>query len=160
MIKVIFVCMGNICRSPTGEGIFNKLLVEQGLSEQFEVDSAGTIGYHQGEPADSRMRHHAKARGYTLTSLARKFNPQKDFEKFDYILAMDRANYETLLDWDQEGKYKNKVHMMTDFGQKIQASEVPDPYYGGGDGFERVIDIVEDSCHGLLEHIKKEQNFS
>ena len=156
MINVLFVCMGNICRSPSGEAVMNKLIKRAKLEDKIKCDSAGTIAYHEGEPADARMKRHAIKRGFRLTSIARRFR-DGDFESFDYIIAMDDANYQDLLSFDKEGKYKNKISMMTDFA-KGDYSEVPDPYYGGPDGFENVLDILVDSCAGLLEEIKMKLN--
>ncbi|PID59674.1 MAG: protein tyrosine phosphatase [Ignavibacteriae bacterium] len=146
--------MGNICRSPSGEAVMNKLVKRAGLQEEIQCDSAGTIAYHEGEQADARMKHHALKRGYRLTSVARKFR-EEDFTNFDYIIAMDNDNYNDLLKFDREGKYQNKIFKMTDFAQEGKYSEVPDPYYGGSEGFENVLDILGDSCNGLLEFIKK-----
>jgi protein-tyrosine phosphatase len=146
--------MGNICRSPSGEAVMNKLIKRANLQNEIECDSAGTIAYHEGEPADARMKRHALKRGYRLNSVARRFRDE-DFEKFDYIIAMDKSNYQDLLTFDQEGKYKHKISMMTDYSSNGY-DEVPDPYYGGPDGFEHVLDILEDSCSGLLNKIKAE----
>lgn len=152
MIKVIFVCMGNICRSPSGEAIMNKLIKKAGLENEIECDSAGTIAYHEGEPADARMKRHALKRGYRITSIARKFKIV-DFEIHDYIIAMDNENYRDLLSMDVEKKYINKIFKMTNFSSDGKYSEVPDPYYSGPEGFELVLDIIEDACAGLLKRI-------
>ncbi len=148
--------MGNICRSPSGEAVMRKLVKRANLELEIECDSAGTIAYHEGEPADARMKRHAIKRGYRLTSIARRFR-DVDFENFDYIIAMDKSNYNDLLSFDYNGKYKNKIFMMTDFAEG-KYSEVPDPYYGGPEGFENVLDILEDSCKGLLNKIREENN--
>ncbi|MBU1097967.1 MAG: low molecular weight phosphotyrosine protein phosphatase [Bacteroidetes bacterium] len=155
MIKILFVCMGNICRSPSGEAVMNGVIDKAGLSDLIKCDSAGTIAYHEGEKADSRMKRHALRRGFNLTSTARKirFN---DFERFDYIITMDKANYADVLAMDTTNEYSNKVSMMTDYCTKYDADEVPDPYYGGPEGFEYVLDLLEDACAGLLEKIKKD----
>ncbi|MCB9206488.1 MAG: low molecular weight phosphotyrosine protein phosphatase [Ignavibacteriales bacterium] len=153
MVNVIFVCMGNICRSPSGEAVMNKLVKRVGLENEIQCDSAGTIAYHEGEQADARMKRHAIRRGYKLTSIARRFR-NIDFEKFDYVIAMDKANYADLISFDTEKKYKDKIFMMTNFSSNGKFDEVPDPYYGGPEGFETVLDILEDSCSGLLEEIK------
>lgn len=152
MIKVIFVCMGNICRSPSGEAVMNKFVKKAGLENEIECDSAGTIAYHEGEQADSRMKRHAIKRGYRLTSVARKFK-DIDFEKFDYIIAMDNNNLRDLKSFDRGNKYSNKIFKMTDFSSEKKYDEVPDPYYSGPEGFELVLDILEDSCAGLLDKI-------
>ena len=149
--------MGNICRSPSGEAVMNKLVRRAGLEKEIQCDSAGTIAYHEGEPADARMKRHAIRRGYRLTSSARKFR-EIDFEKFDYIIAMDESNYSDLLSLDYENKYANKIYKMTDFAKISKHVEVPDPYYKGPEGFELVLDILEDACAGLLEKVKEENN--
>ena len=156
MKKVLFVCMGNICRSPAAEGVMQKMINDSGLSEKIYVDSAGTIGYHSGERADRRMIKHAKKRGYDLLSISRQFDPHRDFLEFDYIVAMDDINLADLKQMDETGQYAHKIFKMTDFCKKIKADIVPDPYYGGDQGFETVLDIVEDGCSGLLEKINKE----
>ncbi|MBL1212212.1 MAG: low molecular weight phosphotyrosine protein phosphatase [Ignavibacteriae bacterium] len=157
MIKILFVCLGNICRSPSGEAVMNELIRRENLQDKISCDSAGTIAYHEGNPADSRMKTHAIKRGYNLTSMARKFN-EADFEKFDYIIAMDESNYNDLLSYDINNKYKSKIFMMTDFSTNNNFAEVPDPYYGGPEGFETVLDILEDTCAGLLEDVKTKLN--
>lgn len=154
--KILFVCMGNICRSPAAEGIMNKLITDAGFNDKIEIDSAGTIGYHQGEPADPRMSRHASKRGYELTSLSRKFNAEKDFVEFDYIVTMDDENYNDIISLDKKGNYKHKVHKMADFFTTNGYDEVPDPYYGGSEGFELVLDLLEEGNKNLLEKIKKE----
>lgn len=156
MIKVLFVCMGNICRSPAAEGIMKKKLIDAGLEKFVEVDSAGTIGYHKGEPPDERMIIHASGRGYKLEHRARKFNINSDAEYFDYILTMDEDNYNTLLRLDTNKKLREKIFRITDFSSYKEVSEVPDPYYGEGEGFERVIDILEDCIENFLRTIRKE----
>ncbi len=158
MIKVLFVCMGNICRSPSGEGVFTKLVDDAGLSDQFNIDSAGTSAYHIGESADARMRKHAAKRGLQLTSRSRKFT-RADLEKFDYILAMDYENYRDILGYDRHGTCGDKVYMMNDFSETDKGADVPDPYYGGPAGFEIVLDMLEESCRGLLEHIRIKHGF-
>lgn len=157
MISILFVCMGNICRSPSGEAVMNELIKRENLQDKISCDSAGTIAYHEGEPADSRMKAHAIKRGYNLTSIARRF-AESDFEKFDYIIAMDESNYSDLLAFDKNKKYKSKIFMMTDFAANKSYKEVPDPYYGGPQGFETVLDILEDSCAGLLKELKLKLN--
>lgn len=149
MIKVIFVCLGNICRSPSGEGVFRALVAKQHLEDTFLIDSAGTAAYHTGERADGRMRKHAEKRGIKLTSRARQFQLE-DFENFDYIICMDKSNYRNIQTLDTQNRYDDRIFMMTDFAQKMSFKEVPDPYYGGADGFELVLDILEDACEGLL----------
>lgn len=152
MVKVVFVCLGNICRSPSAEGVFKKIVEENNLSDKFFIDSAGTSTYHVGERADSRMRKHASRRFYNLTSRSRQF-VYNDLIEFDYIIAMDESNYNDILRLDKDNKFRNKVKMMTDFSDNYQYSDVPDPYYGGAEGFEVVLDILEDSCNGFLNYI-------
>lgn len=154
MISILFVCMGNICRSPSGEAVMNGLIAKNNLQDKIKCDSAGTIAYHAGEHADSRMQMHANKRGYNLTSIARQIN-HSDFNKFDYIIAMDRENYKNILSLDSEEKYKYKIFMMMDFSEKYEETDVPDPYYGGAQGFEHVLDLCEDACSGLLKQIIK-----
>jgi len=147
--KILFVCLGNICRSPAADGVMRKMC--EGLP--VEIDSAGTAGYHIGELADSRMRSHAAKRGYPLTHRARQFDPAKDFERFDLILAMDKNNMRDLQSMDGKNQYGHKLKMMTDYSQTMKVTEVPDPYYGGPEGFEHVLDILEDACKGLLKEL-------
>lgn len=145
--SVLFVCMGNICRSPTAEGVFRKLVRDAGREAEFEIDSAGTIGYHAGHPADPRMRSAAAGRGYDLTSTARQIAVE-DFERFDLIVTMDEDNYRDVLDLSPEAGAR--VVRMCDYCRDHQETEVPDPYYGGAAGFQKVIDILEDACANLL----------
>lgn len=152
--KILFVCMGNICRSPSAEAVFSGLLKNEGLDAEFEIDSAGTLAYHAGEPADKRMNKHASERGYKLTSIARKFVPETDFEQFDYIIGMDDENIQTLKSFARNKNDLSKIYKMTDFRKEWAYDEVPDPYYGGEEGFELVLDLLEDSCQGLLEKIR------
>ena len=155
MINILFVCMGNICRSPSGEAVMTKIISDAGLEDKINCDSAGTIAFHEGEKADSRMQKHAVKRGYDLTSIARKIR-FKDFEVFDYIVTMDNANYADVLAFDTESLYSNKISRMTSYCTKYNDKEVPDPYYGGPEGFEHVLDLLEDACTGLLEKIRKD----
>jgi protein-tyrosine phosphatase len=139
--------MGNICRSPTAEAVFCKLASDAGRSSDFEIDSAGTIDYHAGHPADSRMRATAKVRGYSLDSIARRVE-RRDFEHFDLIVAMDDDNFQQLTAMNPGSR--STVVRMCDYCENHQESEVPDPYYGGEAGFQIVIDILEDACGRLL----------
>ena len=150
--KILFVCLGNICRSPAAEGVMKKIAG----SLPIEIDSAGTAGYHIGQLPDSRMRSHALKRGYNLQHYARQFNPSSDFEKFDYIIAMDNGNRRDLQMMDRQNQYRHKLSMMTDYCQTMKIDEVPDPYYEGSEGFEYVLDILEDACGGLLKKLKNE----
>ena len=146
--------MGNICRSPAAEGIAKKFLEKKGLDGTIEIDSAGTLDYHEGELPDPRMIKHASKRGYKLDSRARQFNPNNDFDHFDYIVTMDDDNYSEITSLDKKNKYIDKVYRMVSFGNKLKVNEVPDPYYSGSDGFEYVLDILEDSVDGLLKKVE------
>ncbi len=154
MKKILFVCLGNICRSPAAEGVMTKMIQEKGLEDQYWCDSAGTAGYHSGARADPRMTSAASQRGYDLTSKARRFQ-KKDFEEFDYILTMDESNYEDVMAQDSWDEYTDKVFRFRDFCTQHKIDGVPDPYYGGADGFDHVIDILEDGCANFLEKIQK-----
>ena len=151
-ISVLFVCMGNICRSPTAEGVFRRVVEEAELAHLIEVDSAGTHAYHVGEPPDRRAREAAGRRGYSLEELRARKVQGVDFERFDYVLAMDRLNLHMLA--DQAGDdYRDRVQLFLEFGNAAE-QEVPDPYYGGAAGFELVLDLVEEASRGLLESIR------
>jgi len=147
MKSVLFVCMGNICRSPTAEGVFRKLVSEAGRHSDFEIDSAGTIGYHAGDRADRRMRAAAADRGYQLDSIARRIEVA-DFDRFDLIVAMDNANFRDVSAMAPESEAR--IVRMCDYCEEHEETEVPDPYYGGEAGFQKVIDILEDACSNLL----------
>jgi protein-tyrosine phosphatase len=153
-IKVLFVCMGNICRSPTAEGVFTHLLKEKELHDFFEVDSAGTHAYHAGEAPDLRAQKAARARGIELNHLRARQVTYADFADFDYLLVMDDDNYQTLI-----GKcpveHQHKINYLLDYATEVNFREVPDPYYGGEYGFERVLDMVESASLGFLESLKK-----
>jgi protein-tyrosine phosphatase len=150
--KLLFVCLGNICRSPSGENIMNHLLAEKGYSHLISCDSAGTANYHIGASPDRRMTAAANRKGIEMKGSARQFI-EADFTKFDLILAMDKDNYRDILYLDREGKYKDKVRLMCEFARHHSEKEVPDPYYGGKEGFDRVIDLLIDACEGLLEDL-------
>lgn len=152
--SVLFVCLGNICRSPSAEAVFNSLIKKNGLEDLIECDSAGTAAYHEGEPADQRMQSHAIRRGYRLTSIARQFDPANDFDRFDYIIGMDDDNVNDLQDLASSEEDVNKIYKMTDFCSQGGHYSIPDPYYGGSDGFELVLDILEDACEGLLNEVR------
>ncbi|HSM82794.1 MAG TPA: low molecular weight protein-tyrosine-phosphatase [Nodosilinea sp.] len=150
--RVLFVCLGNICRSPSAENIMNHLVRQRQLSDQVECDSAGTAGYHTGSPPDRRMTQAAKPYGIDLVGRARQFGPA-DFDRFNYILAMDRQNYHDILALDPTGQYHPRVRLMCEFCRRHPDQEVPDPYYGGPEGFTYVIDLLLDACEGLLDHL-------
>lgn len=151
--SLLFVCLGNICRSPAAENIMNHLIDSAGLSQSIICDSAGTSSYHIGSPPDPRMSAAAVQKlQIKLKGQARQFQ-KSDFQDFDLILAMDRENYEEILILDPKGQYTQKVHLMCEFCSRHTLKEVPDPYYGGAEGFNRVIDLLVDACEGLLKHL-------
>jgi protein-tyrosine phosphatase len=153
-VKVVFVCMGNICRSPTAHGVFEQLLKQAGLEDWVEVDSAGTHAYHVGEAPDRRSRQAARGRGYELDHLRARQVDGSDFELFDYVLAMDHDNYR-ILDSICPDSQRDKLQMFLDYARNFGEREVPDPYYGGARGFEHVLDLVEDAAAGLIEDIRR-----
>ena len=153
-IKVLFVCMGNICRSPTAEGVFVKLIKEQDLEDYFVIDSAGTHAYHIGEPPDLRAQHAALERDVKLNHLRARKVIMADFEDFDFLLAMDADNYAVLMEASPE-EYKDKISYFLDFAPHLDTREVPDPYYGGKYGFERVLDLIEVASEGFLSNLQK-----
>lgn len=156
MVRVLFVCMGNICRSPTAEGVFRAQVKEAGLEGEVEIDSCGTLGAHAGNPPDNRAQEAALRRGYDLSDLrARKVNGF-DFSRFDYVLAMDRDNLANLLKMCPS-EHKEKVRLYLSFSRRYPNLEVPDPYYGGRLGFEQVLDMVEDAGKGLLKDIESKK---
>lgn len=153
MVKVLFVCMGNICRSPTAQGVFFKLLRQEGLTELVYVDSAGTHAYHVGEPPDERAIAAALKRGIDLRALRARTALPADFEQFDYVLAMDRQNYRHLRTICPAG-LEHKLKLFLEYAPHLDESEVPDPYYGAESGFERVMDLVEAAAVGLVAEIR------
>lgn len=157
MKQVLFVCLGNICRSPSAEAVFNAKIEQYGQQALICCDSAGTAAYHEGEPADYRMRQFALKRGYNLTSISRPVNPRVDFDRFDYIVGMDRQNVRDLKSMARNEQDMKKISLMTDYCTDGDSDSVPDPYYGGAAGFELVLDILEDACDGLLKQIQREQ---
>ena len=150
--SVLFVCMGNICRSPTAEGVFRHLVEQEGLSDRIEIDSAGTHAYHVNEPADRRASAAAARRGYSLEGIRARRVEEADFSRFDYIIAMDRDNL-AVLEGQISAEHDTSLHLFLEFAQS-SGDEVPDPYYGGASGFERVLDLVEDASRGLLEKLR------
>lgn len=153
--KILFVCLGNICRSSSAEEIMRTYIRKAGLEQELEVDSAGILSYHQGELPDERMRAHALRRGYNLTHRSRPVRTS-DFEEFDWILGMDDRNIDALKEKAPDIASEQKIHRMTDFCRTNTVDYVPDPYYGGAQGFEHVLDILEDACAGLLETLRTE----
>ncbi len=155
-LKVLFVCMGNICRSPLAEGVFRQMVAQAGLADRFEIDSAGTSSYHIGDPPDARTTSVARARGIELTGAARQIK-HSDLADFDYVLVMDAENMTRVQRLAHKAKPAAEVRMLRDFDADAKDEfDVPDPYYGGVRGFEHVQDIVERACAGLLQHIRQQ----
>lgn len=154
MTKVLFVCMGNICRSPSAQGVFRKMAAEAGLQTAVTVDSAGTHAYHVGEAPDPRALAAAKRRGVDLSDLRARQITAEDYEEFDLILAMDWENL-ALMQQQCPRHLKHKLHLLMRYAGEHDAATVPDPYYGGSDGFNTVLDYVEDACQGLVEVVRK-----
>lgn len=152
-VNVLFVCMGNICRSPTAEGVFRHLVRTQKLEDRIVTDSAGTHAYHVGEPPDKRAQATARQRGIELQDLRARRVTARDFEKFDYVLAMDRDNYAILEELCPPERL-DRLSLLLDFAPSRPESEVPDPYFGGAQGFEVVFDMVEQAAQGLLQDIQ------
>lgn len=152
-IRVLFICMGNICRSPTAEAVFRHCVAAAGLQDKIFSDSAGTHDYHIGEPPDARAQRAALRRGYDMSGLRGRQVSTRDFEVFDYVLAMDRANLH-LLEQQCAPENSHKLLLFMKFTENAQEHEVPDPYYGEAQGFEQVLDMVEDAAQGLLRHIR------
>lgn len=153
-VGVIFICMGNICRSPTAEAVFRHCVEKAGLADVFHIDSAGTHDYHIGESPDSRTQQAAQRRGYEMGGLRGRQAEAGDFARFDYVLAMDEANL-SILQRLRPPDAKGHLGLFLEFAERHNEREVPDPYFGGGDGFELVLDLVEDAAEGLLEHIRR-----
>ena len=153
-VKVLFVCMGNICRSPTAQGVFERLVQSEGVAEHLVIDSAGTHAYHVGNPPDKRSQVAAKGRGLDLSGQRARQVTAADIEEFDYVLVMDHTNLYDLQDLVMESG-RERVHLFMKFAERWDVDEVPDPYYGGNSGFERVLDMVEDAAAGLLMHIRR-----
>ena len=159
MIRVCFVCLGNICRSPTAEGIFRGMVERADLTDEFVIDSAGTSGWHVGEPPDARATEAAAQRDYELGGGSRKF-VAADCARFDYVLAMDAENLADLRRLSRTGEERAKISLLRDHEAGAQGDDVPDPYYGGDDGFEEVLDICERACQGLLSVIREEHGLA
>ncbi|MCX4029426.1 low molecular weight phosphotyrosine protein phosphatase [Endozoicomonas sp. SM1973] len=155
MINVMFVCLGNICRSPTAHGIFQQMVVDDGLADRIQVASSGTSAYHIGEPPDGRSQQAASQRGYDLSWIRAQQVTLDDLEAYDYILAMDKNNLSALKQLAPVNHH-NKLKLFMSFAQQQSEMEVPDPYYGGANGFAQVLDLVEMAAQGLLQQIKQE----
>lgn len=153
-MRLLFVCMGNICRSPAAEGVMKHQLEAAGLAHQVEVDSAGTINLHAGNAPDRRMTEAAARRGIPLRHRARQVTAQ-DLQDFDLVLVMDQANLDDVLDLDQDGRHRSKIQLFCDYCTDHPHKEVPDPYYGGPAGFELVLDLLEDGCANLLRKVTR-----
>ena len=160
MIKVLFVCLGNICRSPLAGGVFKEKVKEKGLIGHIKVDSAGTSGFHLGEDPDPRSCEIAKENGIELKHSGRQL-VRDDFENYDYILAMDKSNYEDILNLKKHsGMSDSEVVMFRDFDNSQSGEDIPDPYYGGKDGFEKVYQLIEESSENFLDYLKEKHQFN
>jgi protein-tyrosine phosphatase len=153
-MRVLFVCMGNICRSPTAEGVFREFARHHAPDLELEVDSAGTHDYHVGEPPDPRALKAASTRGLDISGLRARQVEAADFERFDLILAMDRLNYETLRERSPPA-FRSRIRLLLEFADDASREDVPDPYYGGPQGFEEVLDLLEDAAAGLLAEVRR-----
>ena len=154
MTRILFVCMGNICRSPTAEAVTRALVERAGMADRVELDSAGTHGYHVGEPPDRRATEAGARRGYDLSRLRARQVGLPDYARFDLLLAMDKANLE-LLQRSCPPDARNKLRLFLAYARQNREEEVPDPYYGGVGGFERVLDLIEDAAHGLIDSLNR-----
>jgi protein-tyrosine phosphatase len=149
--KLLFICLGNICRSPAANAIMQKYVDEAGLSDKFVIDSAGIGAWHVGQLPDKRMREHGARRGYRIDHIARQFDATKDFDRFDYIIVMDEDNYRNITRQARNDDDRKKVIRMANYFIKYKGrTSVPDPYYGDGEDFELALDLIEDGCRGLL----------
>lgn len=152
--KLLFICLGNICRSPAANAIMQKYVDEAGLSDKFEIDSAGIGPWHVGQLPDKRMREHGARRGYRIDHIARQFDATKDFDRFDYIVVMDEDNYRNITRQARNDDDRKKMIRMADYFIKWKGrTSVPDPYYGDGEDFELALDLIEDGCKGLLARL-------
>ncbi|CAN5459238.1 low molecular weight protein-tyrosine-phosphatase [soil metagenome] len=154
MVRVLFVCLGNICRSPVAQGVFEELVKREGLDDEIFADSAGTGTWHLGHPPDERAAESALRRGFGISSQKARHLSPEDFDRFDYILTMDKENFRKV---SSMASGEAEVRPFLDYAKDSPESEVPDPYFGGGRGFERVLDLVEEASEGLLEEIKKKR---
>ena len=153
-VAILFVCMGNICRSPTAHGVFRALVESEGLSDRITIDSAGTHAYHVGSSPDRRAQATARERGIDLSDLLARRVEVEDFDSFDYVIVMDQDNYISLSEICPD-RHLDKIQLFMDFASHMRTREVPDPYYGGASGFERVFDLVEAASQGLLQEIRQ-----
>jgi len=153
-MKILFVCLGNICRSPSAEAVLRGLAAREAPELRIEVDSAGTAGYHIGEPPDARSQEAARRRGYDMSPLRARIVQTEDFERFDLILAMDESNLAALRK-RAPAAFRERVRLFLEFAPESGMDEVPDPYYGGPAGFEQVLDLVEEAARGLLLHLRE-----
>jgi protein-tyrosine phosphatase len=154
-VRVLFVCLGNICRSPTAEAVFRAIAAREARDLEVDTDSAGTAGYHIGSAPDERSQQAARRRGYDMSKLRARVVVPEDFERFDLILAMDRANLSVLRRRAPRERH-DRIRLFLEFAPDLETSEVPDPYYGGPNGFEEVLDLVEDAARALLAHLRRE----
>ncbi|MEG1372314.1 MAG: low molecular weight protein-tyrosine-phosphatase [Comamonas sp.] len=152
---VLMVCMGNICRSPSAHGVLREMVKARGWSDWFSVDSCGTHAYHVGEEPDRRSQKHALLRGYDLSDLRARQLTREDFERHDLVLVMDHENMARAQALCPPAQ-RHKLHRLTEFCQEMRSAVVPDPYYGGDQGFEHVLNLIEDACQGVLAHVQKE----
>ncbi len=154
MVSVLFVCLGNICRSPTAEGIFRQKVIAAGLEDKIHIDSAGTSAYHVGEEPDLRSQAEAKRYGYDLSSIRSRKVTSDDYDKFNLLIAMDQSNLNNLKSFNSNS-YSHKLKLfLADFAPQLKISEVPDPYYGGAQGFTQVVKLIEQASDGLIEHLQ------
>ena len=153
MYRILFLCMGNICRSPAGHCVMQHMVDQAGLADRFEIESAGTIGFHVGSPPDSRMQEVMRARGIPVIGQSRQLKAS-DLREYDLILAMDNENLDGARRLDSSGQYTDKIRLFCDYCTEHTETEVPDPYYGGDRGFEHVMDLIEDGCRNLLKELE------
>jgi protein-tyrosine phosphatase len=153
--RILFVCLGNICRSPAAEIIFRKQVADAGRMADFEIDSAGTLGYHEGSPPDHRMSEVLRRRGYSISGAARQIK-KSDLEHFDLIVTMDETNYSDVKNLDSTAQLHPKIQPLVSFCREYDDKYVPDPYYGGKEGFEHVAKLLEDGCAGILDRITRD----